>query len=269
MFGKLLKHEIRHSARYNLLVYLAAAGITVIMGISLILESDAIGFLSCFALYITGIATIIITMVSIIKNFYDTLFSRQGYLTLTLPVKGSALLLSKILIAVLWIVVSYLIMALTIVLIMFYTQQKSGSSISNILSMIDSMGLMELLPSKAVMVQAVLVLSVLAIAKMITYIGYIYFTVTIANTRLLQGHPKIFGGLTFFVLFLTVSRLSSVITNVLPISFNVTADKAYFAFEQAQQIGGIGVSGTIFEGLVAVVLLVLTGYIIENKVNLK
>lgn len=77
MFGKLIKHEIRHSARYNLVIYIAALAITLIMGISLLTESTALGTLSCFAIYITGFATVVVTLVSVIKNFYDTLFSRQ------------------------------------------------------------------------------------------------------------------------------------------------------------------------------------------------
>ena len=40
--------------------------------------------LSGLGLAFTGIATIIITVVSIIKNFYDTMFTRLGYLTMTL-----------------------------------------------------------------------------------------------------------------------------------------------------------------------------------------
>ena len=99
MFGKVLKNEIRHSARYNLTIYAVALAASVLMGLSLVIESSGIGVASCFALYIIGIITVVITLVSVIKNFYDTLFSRQGYLTLTLPVKGSTLLLSKVLVS--------------------------------------------------------------------------------------------------------------------------------------------------------------------------
>ena len=79
MFGKVLKNEIRHSARYNLTIYAVALAASVLMGLSLVIESSGIGVASCFALYIIGIITVVITLVSVIKNFYDTLFSRQGY----------------------------------------------------------------------------------------------------------------------------------------------------------------------------------------------
>ena len=122
MFGKLLKHEIRHSARYNLVIYIVALAVTLVMGISLLTESTALGTVSCFAIYITGFATVIVTLVSVIKNFYDTLFSRQGYLTLTLPVKGSTLLVSKVLVSFMWIILGFLIMALTWLSIFFYVR---------------------------------------------------------------------------------------------------------------------------------------------------
>ena len=99
MLGKLLKHEIRHSARYTMAIYAAAFAAMAVTGISLLLDSGWLGVLSCVALYVVGFASLVVTLVSVIKNFYDTLFSRQGYLTLTLPVKGSTLLLSKIIVS--------------------------------------------------------------------------------------------------------------------------------------------------------------------------
>ncbi len=273
MFLKLLKHEIRHSARYNLLIYLAAGAITLIMGLSLITESSFMGMLSCFALYMTGFAVVLVTLVSVIKNFYDTLFTRQGYLTLTLPVKGSTLLISKVLVSFLWIILSAVIMVLTWGLIIFYTDQKNGQTIAGIKNLIESFGFLDFLPSGAVVAQTVAVLVLLFLLTVFTYVGYIYFTVTIANTRRFQNHPKLFGALTFFFLTLIVSRVSNTLTNALPLTFNVDSEKAFFAFEAMGEIPGVllsyGVGGTLFSGFVALILLIITGYIIENKVNLK
>ncbi len=273
MFGKLLKHEIRHSARYNLVIYIVALAVTLVMGVSLLTESTALGTVSCFAIYITGFATVVVTLVSVIKNFYDTLFSRQGYLTLTLPVKGSALLLSKVLISFLWIIVGFLIMALTWLSIFFYVRHKTEADLDVIKILLFDSGLLELFPSGAVLARVLIIIAAIALTKILTYVAYIYFAVTVANTRSFQSHPKFFGGLTFFAVFFVISRLSNILTQKAPVTFFVTSERAFFDFLPMGSVEGAfisyGVGGTIFTGLVALGLLFATAYIIEHKVNIK
>lgn len=273
MFGKLIKHEIRHSARYNLVIYIAALAITLIMGISLLTESTALGTLSCFAIYITGFATVVVTLVSVIKNFYDTLFSRQGYLSLTLPVKGSALLLSKVIVSFLWIIVGFLIMVLTWVSIFLYVRQQTQADLDVVKILLFDSGLLELLPSGAVVAEVVVVFAAIALTKILTYVAYIYFAVTVANTRSFQNHPKLFGGLTFFAVVFLISRVNNFLTEKAPVTFFVTSEKAFFDLVPMGSVDGAfisyGVGGTIFTGLVALGLLFATAYIIEHKVNIK
>jgi len=63
------------------------------------------------------------------------------------------------------------------------------------------------------------------------------------------------------------------LTAYLPLSFNLGNDTVYFAFQQMDKVQdalfSYGVGGTVFSGLLALGLLFLTGYILENKVNLK
>lgn len=273
MFGKLIKHEIRHSARYNLVIYIVALAVSLVMGVSLVTESTALGTVSCFAIYVTGLATVVVTLVSVIKNFYDTLFARQGYLTLTLPVKGSALLISKVLVSFLWIIIGFFIMALSWILIFFYVREQTQDSFDVIKILMFDSGLLELLPSGAVVAKVVIVFALIALTTILTYVSYIYFAVTVANTRSFQSHPKFFGGLTFFAVMLVISRLNNILTTKVPVTFFVTSEKAFFAFEPMGAIEGAfvsyGVGGTIFTGIVAVILLVCTAYIIEHKVNIR
>lgn len=273
MFGKILKNEIRHSARYNLVIYAVALAASFVMGLSLVTNSTGIGVVSCFALYVIGIITVVVTLVSVIKNFYDTLFSRQGYLTLTLPVKGSTLLLSKVIVSFLWIIVGFLVMAATLVLIFFYVRQRTAAELDIIKTLISDMGFLELLPSGWVIFEVLVVLAFLGISKMLTYVGFIYFTVTVANTKKFQNHPKIFGALTLFAIMTVESRISDFLTAKAPLTFFVTSERAFFSFDPMGSVSGTlmsyGIGGTIFSAIVALGLLILTGYIIENKVNIK
>ncbi len=273
MLGKLIKHELRHSARYTMAVYTAAAILSLIMGLSLLSSATWLGVMSCFALYVVGFGAVIVTLVSVIKNFYDTLFGRQGYLTLTLPVKCSTLLISKVIVSFIWIVVSFAVMALTLIMIFFYAKEKSSGYFTLVSDAISLSGILEVLPSASTVIKLLLVAALWAIITIFTYVGFVYFTVTVANTRVLQSHPKILGGIVFLCIFSITNNISNILTQIVPFSFNVGNDTVFFAFEKMGEnrevLLSYGVGGIIFSGLVAFGLLWLTGYILEHKVNLK
>ncbi len=273
MLFKLIKHEIKHSARYTITVYAAVLCAIAVVGLSLLFNSGIMGFVSCLALYVVGFAAVAVTLVSVIKNFYDTLYGKQGYLTFTLPVKCSSLLVSKVLVSFFWIIVSFLLMALTYVMIFFYAKQSTGDLVDTLSSAISVSGIMEMLPKGIVVIQFVLILAAIAILTVFTYVGYVYFTVTVANTRALQAHPKLFGGIIFFSVFAVVNAIGNKLTMVLPLTVNVTTEKVYFALHnmqyQANTIFTYGIGGTIFSSLVALGLLFATGYFMEHKVNVK
>ena len=273
MLGKLLKYEIRHSARYTATIYLATIAFAAISVIALFANSTWLGVTSCFMLYFAGIASVIVTLVSVIKNFYDTLYARQGYLTFTLPVKCSTILLSKIIASVLWIVVGFLVMGLTLLVIFLYAKDKSEGIFSTLLDSFLISGLADLIPSGLVIAEAIIVFAIIALLTVLTYVGYVFFVVTVANTRLFQSHPKLYGAILFLLIFASVNTLGNLLTETLPLTFNIATDRVFFAFADMFSVEGTllsyGIGGTIFSAIIAGGLLALTGYIMENKVNIK
>ena len=273
MLGKLLKYEIRHSARYTAAIYLATLAFAAISVIALLFNSTWLGVMSCFMLYIAGFASVIVTLVSVIKNFYDTLYGKQGYLTFTLPVKCSTVLLSKLIVSIIWIIVGFLVMAATFFVIFLYAKDKSESFFDMFKDAFAISGIAEYIPSGIVIAQALIVIAILALMTVLTYVGYVFFVVTVANTGRFQSHPKLFGALVFLGIFAAVNTVSNFLTEQLPLTFNVTSERVFFAFSDMFSVEGTlisyGVGGTIFSAIVAAGLLVLTGYIMENKVNIK
>ncbi len=229
--------------------------------------------MSCAALYVAGFVAVIVTLVSVIKNFYDTLYGQQGYLTLTLPVKSSTLIISKVIVSFIWIVAGFAVMGLTLLVIFFYAKEKSSDYMTFIVDAISISGIIEMLPSKATVIKVLAVISAWAVITIFTYVSFVYFTVTVANTRLLQSHPKFLGGLVFLGLFSVNNTIGNTLTMYLPLSFNVGTEDVFFAFkamnEVEEAILSYGVGGTLFSSVMAVGLLLLTGYILEHKVNLK
>lgn len=126
MLGKLFKHEFKDTAKLMVLIYGMFLAITLIG--TLVLSNDAIQnsestpvniilavlmifyILSIFALFI-------ITYVYMCIHFYKTMYSDQGYLTHTLPVKTSTIFHVKLLTSLVWMVCSMALMILSIFLL--------------------------------------------------------------------------------------------------------------------------------------------------------
>ena len=107
---------------------------------------------------------------------------------------------------------------------------------------------------------------------MLTFTGFVYFAVTLANTRALQKHPKFFGFLIFFGIYSVSNSLGAAFTSVLPLSVNITNEKVFIALSSMNEgdvLASFGLGGTVFMAIVAVGLLFVTGYIMEHKVNIK
>ena len=125
MFGKLLKHDFKAVFKGSLPLILAALAAAVIGGLSINFMTnantrdndilEALIALSTFLSYLVVISAPIGIQIIVFSHFYKNLFTDEGYLTFTLPVKRSSILLSKTLNAAIWTAISA---ATTFILIM-------------------------------------------------------------------------------------------------------------------------------------------------------
>lgn len=273
MFGKLLKHELRHTARYHFAILTASLIATVAMGLSLIFKAETILSLSMLPLIVIAFAVIIVSLISVIKNFYETIYSRQGYLTLTLPVKCNQLLISKVLISFFWIIVSYIAAFLPFTFILIHVKKQLDAD-----ELTDEFvrSFAEYLPSGGSMAAIVIFFVITSLISILSYVGFVYFSVTIANTRLLSKHPKLFGVLVFMAIHFIVGSVSDLTNELLPLNFIIASEGAFLSFKDTLELGTeymimniYNVNSYITEALAAIGLLFTTGYIMEHKINIK
>lgn len=273
MLGKLLKNELKHSARYVMTVYACAAAVAVFMLLGMLVKVTWITVLGTVALYIVGFAAVIMTLVSVIKNFYDTLYGKQGYLTFTLPVKCSELLLSKVLISFFWIIMSIILMAVIYLLVILSVRSQADESLGSLIEMIRESGILDFLPSGKMIVEFLILVVFIALLNILVFVGFVYFSVTLANTRALQKHPKLFGFLIFFASYGVLNSIGAKLTYSLPLSALVSVDKIYIAFKAMDSAENVlfafGLGGTVFMAICSLALLFATGWIMEHKVNIK
>lgn len=104
MVKKLIKHEFMALGRMLVPMYIILLGLSLITRIIVIFENDSVIYniisVSSITILVIGLLVgLIYTMVSCIIRFYRNLFSKEGYLTFTLPVSVEAHLGTKLLCA--------------------------------------------------------------------------------------------------------------------------------------------------------------------------
>lgn len=272
MLGKLLKHEFKQSARMISLIYASAFAVIAFIFIGMLTKITWIGIVGSVVLYLTALIGVFMTLVSVIKNFYETLYSNQGYLSFTLPVNCASLLGSKVIVSMIWVILSFMLAALCFLVIGMNAKATAEGSMEGIWDIIELAGLKEMLPTGATLVKLAILFVLGVLMLVFTFVSFVFFAVTMANTRPLQKHPKLFGFLIFFFTYGVTNAISTKLTYSVPLSLEISTQDvklAFVAMDQSSSMLSYGLAGTLFMTLVAVGLLLLTGWIMEHKVNIK
>ena len=117
MLKKLLKYEFQATGRIFLPLYGALIVVAFIQRLFLAfnlnsLDSLALNILTAMVPTIFGaliMAICVVTFIMMIQRFYKNLLGREGYLMFTLPVSVSKLIWSKLIVIVVWSILSVLI----------------------------------------------------------------------------------------------------------------------------------------------------------------
>ena len=271
MLGKLIKNEFKSTAHSVLNIYLAAAITIVIMILSYMVKIKWISTLSTVALLaISGVA-VLITLIAVVSGFYKSLYSSQGYLSFTLPVKSGQLLASKAIVSFAWILLSYIIAIGIWIGVYFYAAAKIGQDrITTIKALLQ---MFEGVPSEKAIKQLLIFFCVLIFAQIAVFIAEVYFAITLANTKTFQKIGMVSAIFIFFAVFIVMQILNAMLTSYVPVTLNVAGDGLALTFTQSMvnYTGGLsfGVTGFIFQIFAAAALFTVTSYLMKNKVNVK
>ena len=122
MFWNLVRYEFKNVNKWYLALYGAVLALSVIIGlqasaIKMLSSRDQESIMLVFQAFIFGgliITMSISTLILIIRRFKGSVYERQGYLTLTLPVSEHQIILAKLLGAFLWSLLSAVVFILSI-----------------------------------------------------------------------------------------------------------------------------------------------------------
>jgi len=273
MLSKLLKYEFRDTARVIPFFYLIIVAFSIMA-----LTAKQIGLewfivTSSILLIVTGASLIVITFVVIVMRFYKNLYSNEGYLMFTLPVKPKQLLASKAIVAFTWIIASFLVF-IGALCVSLYSLGVDSSDLSSIISEFKKYGLEK----------AIYIIIPLMLLSILYFLSQIFFSITVANTPAFHSMGVGAGFLVFFATYVILQIVQSVVTVFIPLSLEINlignvsvslSNKNMFGFF-VESIKGIeptsitiGLGGYLFVVIMICVLFYVTGRLMNKKVSLR
>lgn len=261
MLNKLLKHELKTTAKLLVPIYLILLVFTMMNRIVLNLHIFK-GYLSIIPALITAayvisiIAVIMVSSIYMIARFYKNLLTDEGYLMFTLPVKSCQLINAKLLISIFWTIAG-IIAVIASVLVVSSTPGELSRFLAELKSVRNE--LQTQFGSKTTLLIAEFMISM--ILGLINTILMIY--VSIAIGQLFNSH-KIIGS---FVAYVCISVILQFAITIL----------AYIAGQiYDQNINDLMVVPNLilpciifFISVLSLVYYFVTAYIFKKKLNLE
>lgn len=105
MMLKLMKYEIKSTYKIFFTIIASFVLLTVLLCMSMNNPNALMMTILGLACFVIGGSTFCVYFVTLFNRYYKNLYGREGYLMLTLPVKGWELVCSKFVIALFWSVV--------------------------------------------------------------------------------------------------------------------------------------------------------------------
>lgn len=277
MFGKLLKNDMK--AQYTtvsilLIVTLCIAAASELM----IYTSDAntpggmlTRTLGGGLVFLAFVVAWIIMMVVVALLFNRSLFDYEGYLTLSLPVKTSSLVFSKMVSGLIWISATFALMMGSLVLWYHQLATAMGEEAVDTLELL--LGLVGA-PSMDVIVFCVMMFFLSLALLVLFLVESMFFGITLSHVSPLSKLGK-FGAIVFTILTIAIlHKFIDVVADLLPLGMVVTEDSYIFTANihdtAAKYAGSVSFNfvNYILTLLVGLGLNVPVIYLIKNKVNI-
>ena len=262
MLGKLIKQEFKAISKTLGILHIALF-FTTIMGIIAITlnKNDKYAYVSnlTLVLYILIlIAVAVAVMIYLVVRFYRNLFTDEGYLMNTLPVKPSELILSKLIVSFVWTIVNCICTLFSILLLVL--SQTSLSSIAFAWNVITTEALTEL----GISIQSLLFMGIFGGLISILYMFLMFYT-SIAIGQTMRTHKVLFSLGAYVVLYI-ISQIISTI-GLLPFGFFTLIRTDDYTLSAA--FTPIMLCTYVVSIALIVFYFLITNYIITKKLNLE
>ncbi|MHC1735586.1 MAG: hypothetical protein AB9921_07970 [Erysipelotrichaceae bacterium] len=213
MLIKLIKHDLLATYREFTGLYVALISMAIVGPVVISTKNEWLIAILFFGLFGFTIATLVVTFMTIIKLYSRRLFSDEGYLTLTLPVKTRDTIASKVATGVFWsfATIAVFFLSFTLFTTIFYfiltgTQWYDVSvDIAAILAQISDTGIFK------VFFNASLLGFPLSFMDTVYSMTLLLFIITLVNTSLIRKN-RVAAGVALYLLASMI--LGSILSNL-------------------------------------------------------
>jgi len=267
MLGKLMKYELKATARTLIPLYIALLAFAIInkifIGTGIADKLEGFGsipfILSIFGYGCTMAAVFIVTFFVIIQRFYKNLLGDEGYLMNTLPVSTITNITSKISIATFWNIVSGFVAILSII-IMAFNPDAFSNFFRELFSGLSD-GYAELGIELYIIIIEIIIIILMYLIKSLTMI---YASISIGH--LFSKHRI----LSSFGAFIILNLITAAISSTIGITFSNSNLASMFDNINSSLPGHLFLISLILYNLVFfMVYFIITNYILKNKLNLE
>ena len=223
MFKKYFVHEFKNSCKMPITICCVSLFISLLVAIGSLLELDELLAVGLSALVLTVYIFFFMSINSINKTMTERLFTKNGYLTLTLPVGTHTILLSKILINILYVVMYIASFLLGIILVV-------GGLVGEVDSVIDGVG--SIFTGFAENIGLSLIrLGVLLIGFVFVLCGILFYN-AVVNSGLIKKQSKVVNFIAVVVFLLLVTTILNI--EIIPYALCYEDELGYY-FELIEQ----------------------------------
>jgi hypothetical protein len=269
MLGKLLKYEVKATARLFLPLYLTILIFAALNRFFFAMPNigersfsfSSLAMTISMVVYVTLIiGMVLMTFIVLVQRFYKNLLGDEGYLMFTLPVQSWSHILSKLTVSMLWTVVSSGV-ALCSILLISANNISTPQLYKGIIMVINQFRHYFGASAYLVSFEAI-VLGLLAIASTILTIY-----AAIALGHLFNKH-KLLASFGMYIALKTVSQIFMTLFG------SMFWNQASFRMEihsmpSALQVNNFLLVSILYFGAITAGYFVLTNYILKRKLNLE
>lgn len=145
MLTKLLKHEFKNSYLEICIINAAIIFLSIISGLTFNTNSMSLIVIPLMALLFLYFAAAVLLLINLIKSFNQNLFTKEGYLTLTLPVSIDKIIISKMIVNIIWWFISGIIIVSSIVITAIIITKLRLDNFAIVLDNFDGMDFISIL----------------------------------------------------------------------------------------------------------------------------
>ena len=272
MLGKLLKHEFKQSSRIILIILAILVVITPVTALytrfnmNRVPDTD-LPFLDILdalqgiatVLYVCAmIAAAVATVILLMYRFYKSMVTSEGYLTHTLPAKTSSIVASKFIVNIVWQLIAYAVMILSVITFtrILGMWRLSDLNFSAFFKAMNDIGF------TGSFVALVIISVLVGLATNI-----LRYFVSFAIGHRMNGHPF----LGFVITYIVISIILQIIGSVMGIIYSVyteTIDTSIYMTSFSSLINPILIATIIENIILGIIFYFVTVYMFKNKLNI-